>query len=403
MKLQKSKWMVRLVPALAIAIVALGVTSGRSSAADPASLATATSAVNWIKTQQQSDGSLEVAGFPGFETPDGVLAIAEAAQTTASWSTGQALSAVTAVRFGGSGPTPLDALDDIAESTPTAGQAAKLIVLDVLPLGLNPSDFDPSGDSPTPVDLLASLDAGCGTNSSSFGAFNATLLAMLAKLKVCGVVPPAAVITVRDAQQANGGWNYAGDPTGTDIDLDTTGLAVQALVAAGVGVTDAVLVRAMSMIATTQNTNGSWNSPFTSDDPNSTAMALIAVAATGYDSASSCWRDTFAPARTGTPYNSPDAWIRAQQSGDGHIVSPNDVWGVNTFATSQSVEALLRMWLPIARTSPAICSSGGSAAAGSGTTASSTSGTSNGDVNSASDYTYSTAARPVSANPNYAG
>ncbi len=47
---------------------------------DAPSTAATTKAVTWLKTQQQADGGFEVAGFPGFETPDAVLAIANGAQ-----------------------------------------------------------------------------------------------------------------------------------------------------------------------------------------------------------------------------------------------------------------------------------------------------------------------------------
>ena len=58
-----------------------------AQAADPASQATADAAVAWLKTQQQSDGGFELAMFPGFETRDASLAIAEDAQTGTTWST----------------------------------------------------------------------------------------------------------------------------------------------------------------------------------------------------------------------------------------------------------------------------------------------------------------------------
>ena len=50
----------------------------------------------------------------------------------------------------------------------------------------------------------------------------------------------------------------------------------------------------------------------------------------------------------------PTAWLRSQQltappADAGRITSPNDSFGVNTFATSQTVEALLQSWLPVAR------------------------------------------------------
>jgi hypothetical protein len=63
---------------------------------------------------------------------------------------------------------------------------------------------------------------------------------------------------------------------------------------------------------------------------------------------------------TGTAYPSPTAWIRSQQltsppADAGRIASPNDSFGVNTFATSQSVEGLLQSWLPIVRAPEQTC------------------------------------------------
>src|SRR5204862_8275650 len=93
---------------------------------DPQARAAAAAATTWLDGQQQTDGSLEGAGFPGFETPDAVLAIAENAQTTKKWDTAEALAAVQAVkRSGHSGP---HALDDLADAGLTAGQAAKIVV-----------------------------------------------------------------------------------------------------------------------------------------------------------------------------------------------------------------------------------------------------------------------------------
>ena len=58
--------------------------------------ASADNGVAWLKTQQQTDGGFEVAGFAGFETPDAVLAIASAAQTTFAWNPVTARTAVLA-------------------------------------------------------------------------------------------------------------------------------------------------------------------------------------------------------------------------------------------------------------------------------------------------------------------
>ncbi len=160
--------------------------------------ATAASAATWLRTQQQSDGGFEVAGFAGFETCDVALAIAGAAQTGGAWSTAQARNALAAIHQGGpSGPTPLDALDSFAATVTAAGDAAKTIVLSAAPLGLDPAAFDAAADG-SPVDLVAKLDAGCGANTASFGpAFLDTVYGILAKRLVCGAAPSNAVATVR--------------------------------------------------------------------------------------------------------------------------------------------------------------------------------------------------------------
>ena len=83
----------------------------------------------------------------------------------------------------------------------------------------------------------------------------------------------------------------------------------------------------------------------------------MAITAVGGDAASSCWRDQVVPAKKGTAYASPLAWLRNQQATDGHIASQNDRFPpVNTFATTQSVEALRRGWLPAAYETPRTCS-----------------------------------------------
>ena len=50
-----------------VAAAATQVASGPAGAAPPAVV---TQAAAWLATQQQPDGGFEVAGFPGFETPD---------------------------------------------------------------------------------------------------------------------------------------------------------------------------------------------------------------------------------------------------------------------------------------------------------------------------------------------
>ncbi len=333
--------------ALALALSLTVPFAAPAGAADPAAESAADSAAAWLRTQQEADGGFEVAGFPGFETRDASLAIAAAAQS-GGWNTTTARSTLAGIHFGGgAGPTPLNALDAFAATVTTAGGAAKTIVLSAAPLGLDPAAFDAAGDGGA-VNLEGMLDAGCGANTASFGtAFNDTLYSILAKRlpSVCGVAPPAAVATVRAGQQANGGWSFTGDPSGTDVDIDTSALAVQALVAGGAGATDPDVHEALVFLSNNQQATGAWQS-FGADDPNSTALAMLGITAAGYDVTSPCWRDTATPTKAGTAYSRPDSWLISRQQGDGRIASPNDGFGINTFATAQAVQGLLRSWLP---------------------------------------------------------
>lgn len=309
---------------------------------DAASHPAAATATAWVAAQQQPDGGFEVAGFPGFETPDAVVAIAENAQQQLTWDPSQALAAVEAV-VSGAGNTPLDWADDFAEGSLSAGQAAKLVVTVALPLGLSPTAFDPQGDGPT--DLVATIDAGLQP-SGSYGAFGTTLYAAMAKKATGGTVPASTTALIRDAQETGGGWDFQGDAAGADADIDTTAAAVLALIAAGASETDPDLRAGLAFLATAQQPSGAWSS-YGSEDPNSTAMAVLAVTGAGYDPNQPCWRDRVAPALAGSPYASPTAWLRSQQAPDGHIASPSDAWGVNTFATAQTIQALRRAWMPV--------------------------------------------------------
>lgn len=318
-----------------------------AGAADPASERVATRAVRWLDAVQLPDGSFEVAGFPGFETPDAVLAIAERGQSDGTWSTAEARTAVRRVRE--DGHHGLEALDDLADGefgALSAGQAGKLIVLDAVPLGYDPAAFDPERDGA--ADLVAIMVDGRQADGS-FGPFNATLYAALAYSVLDRPVPAATRNLIVSGQQANGGWDFAGDPTGAEVDVDTTGLAVQALIAAGMAPGSTTVRTALAFLARTQQANGSWPALFGGDDPNATSVAVLAVTAAGFDVSGPCWRDQVAPELAGDPYTNPEAWLRSRQAPDGHIVSPNDQFGVNTFATSQTVQALLRSWLPVER------------------------------------------------------
>jgi hypothetical protein len=215
---------------------------------------TSQKARNWLVTKQIAGGGFEVGGFDGFETPDAIVAIGEEAQQQAAWNADQARAAVRSVTTGGK--SALDWADTFSDGAINAGQAAKLIVLVAKPLGLGVKTFDPGRDGDV-KNLIATVDAGAQPNGS-YGAFNATLYAALAKWLVDGSVPANTLAYIRAGQQASGGWDFKNDPADTDADIDTTSLVIQVLVAAQVSPTDTDLVQALTYLVANQQTNGSW-------------------------------------------------------------------------------------------------------------------------------------------------
>src|SRR4051794_4016908 len=161
------------VPVIVAALTASCSLVAPAHGAPPAEAAAATAAASWIADQQQPDGGFDVSGFQGFETPDAVLAIAEAAQTGPTWSTAAALAAIEALEYGGSGgPNPLDAVDDWVVDAHSgagvnAGEASKILLFVVGPLGLDPTDF---GASHTDLSSLV-YPLGCAQPPETTGIF----------------------------------------------------------------------------------------------------------------------------------------------------------------------------------------------------------------------------------------
>lgn len=304
----------------------------------------------WLVTQQQADGGYEVSGFPGFETPDAVLALAAGAQDGPIWNTAMAIDAVTEAQPLAA-TNPLDYLDDLVDGgDPTtvaaAARAAKIVALDTWSLGLDPHDFDPSNDSASPVDLVARFQARQQPDGSYAmdAQFNGVLYAAIALHESALPVPAGLVAQIRDAQRPDGSWNYAGDQDAdTGGDVDTTSTALLALRAAGLTRTDGDVAQGIAFLATQQDATGAFTS-FGSGDANSTAVATIALSALHVDVTTAAWRATAGHPVSGA-YPSPDAWLRAQQLDSGRFASPNDAYPpINTFATSQSLQALARQW-----------------------------------------------------------
>ena len=309
---------------LALALLALALLAApAATAAPPAQTAPADAAaraLDWVRAQQQPDGS-----FPGFgpgDTADAVVAFVAAGADPAE------------LRSGGT-----SALDYLAAQAPSyaasgPGGAAKLIMAAVA-AGADPASFGGAN-------LLEQLGASYDPATGQYGPdVYGHALAMLAARAVGASPSPAAVARLIDLQLEDGGWSFDGTAE-TGSDTNTTSLAVQALV--GQRQADGARARAMAYLEGQQNDDGgfpySQTSQFGNDsDANSTAAVIQAIVAAGQDPAEGEW------AAGG---QSPMDALAALQNDSGALRFQAAQADDNALATYQAIPALLGKALPVA-------------------------------------------------------
>jgi hypothetical protein len=285
-------------------------------------------AVRWLERQQYDDG-----GFDGFgaavATPEAVLAFAESAQTEATWSNRPAVERVDQV-VSGDDQTPLDAARRLARGNEDPALAARLVVRVALPLGLDAGEDGPFGDS---VSLAAE-----GVVDDDLPLVDRIEMA-ISLLSAGAELPEGVLDAVVEAQQEGGGWS-AGDADG-EMDLVTTGAAVDLLVLAGNAPDSPPVAAAVNAVARSQARNGAWPGTDGEVSAEATAGAIRAIRAVGQDPAGTCWQTDLGLAAK--PMSASQALV-ALQADDGHFGAVD-----STVATSEAVHALSGRWLPRGR------------------------------------------------------
>ena len=120
--------------------------------------------------------------------------------------------------------------------------------------------------------------------------------------------------------------------------------------------TDSAIRAGLRASALAQQTDGGWIDFFGSEsNASSSSLVVSAVQAAGFDPTNPCWRNTVAAEQSNNSYADPVAWMRSQAESDGHIASPYDSLGVNTFTTSEAVHAILANWFPVERSAAVNC------------------------------------------------
>jgi LPXTG-motif cell wall-anchored protein len=277
------------------------------------------SALRWLTTRQQADGS-----FPGFgpgSTADIVYALAAAG--------------IDPNGVLNNGNSPISALGNTAATFAKSSLAADgKLILAVIAADKDPRSFGGQ-------DLVAILQQGYHPATGIYGA-NPTdhAFAILALASAGQPIPAAAISAADRLQRADGGWSFDGGATSTS-DTNTAALMIQAYVAAGTR--NAALTKAVAYLKSQQNTDGGFTyskqSQYGSDsDANSTALSIQALVAIGED-----------PRALKQAGGDPITALLAFQNSSGafryQAAFPDD----NDIATAQAIPALLLKPLPIKR------------------------------------------------------
>jgi hypothetical protein len=306
----------------AVAVPSLGTAS---HAASPETEA-AQRAIDYIRTLQNADG-----GFPfnaGEESDAGVT-----------------VDAVFALRAAGVDPDSVrkdghSPAHYLKAQTPSysedPGAAAKLFLAAVA-LGEDPRAFGG-------VDLLGLLSGGLEVGTGRYGLdlFDHCLF-MLARASANLDPVPSSISYLRSQQLDGGGWEFG---EGWDADTNTTALAIQALIAAGVSASSPAVQQGLTYLAEAQNEDGGFPySPVsewgTDSEANSTALVLQALVAAGEDIDDGGPWDT---AGASTPL---EALLSFQNPDTGALT----YYGEDSpYATYQGVPALVLKPLPVATT-----------------------------------------------------
>lgn len=308
---------------------------------DPAAVAQRAGSA-WLAGVQQPDGGYGLAGLDRVETPEAVLAHAGQAQTGDAWSAREAIDGIEALGARGDGSTVLEALGSLARSTSAPVDAAVLITRVALPLGLDPSAFDPDRQG-RPVDLVALLDG--VTADDAVPVLSEVLTARVA----LGEDPPEVLVTAMvDARRSDGTWTA--DPGTEAVDVATTSGAIAALVAAGVTADDPRIDAGLRVLAREQHDDGGWGSDGASRAVD-TAAAMGALRAAGYDPEDVCWQEDLRGASTEGP--TPVGHLVEAQAAEGNWGRPGEA-----LSTATALQAFDGRWLPLSRAPDQSCGGG---------------------------------------------
>jgi hypothetical protein len=287
------------------------------------------SGLDWVAGQQQADGSF--AGFNPGATIDAVLAIALAGQNPNDFAAGS------------NTPMTYLAAQAPAYSAQGASAAGKMTVGAVAGRA-NPRGFGG-------VDLVAAIEGFYQPASGQYGGGSVwdQSFALLGLAAARQPFPAAAVQRLVDIAADGGGWGFSANASSADV--DSTGLALQALAAARVNGDHPAVRAGLAFLRNAQNDDGGFPGFLGTTDAGSTGLALQGLAAYGQDPRSLRWTTTIGDGSASalTLRTAPEALLALQSPAGGFpgFSGPND-----PFSTYQALSGLTGKPLPIRQPQP---------------------------------------------------
>ena len=285
-------------------------------------------ALDYMRSVQQANGSYEDKIGASSQA---LLALAAAGENARQWkgADGQSLPDYVA-----------SATDQIAD----AGSAGRLVMA-LAQAGENPYLV---GCTNVVSLIVEFYDETSGAYDENGSIWNQSL-AMMGLLAVGEPVPEGAVAWLMAQQNADGGWGWG---AGVTSDSNSTALAAQALIAAGIDRADPAMQQVAAYLHQQQTAQGgfAWDTsdPVSQDaDANSTAIVIQGLLALGQDP-SSGWdwaRPLTATAATGGVIAKPLDQLLAFQLPEGALEWQPGM-GANFLATAQAIPALLGQAFP---------------------------------------------------------
>jgi hypothetical protein len=235
----------------------------------------------------------------------------------------------------GSGPSVMNYLSTHAASACATAGGCGLLIQAVVAAHLNPGSFGG-------VNLLTTLKGMYTAGVYGDGEAFTESLAIQGLVAAGQTVPTAAVHHLVAAQDSDGGWDFLlirDDPNGsTNFDTSDTNSTAMVLMALNAAGTRSRNTSALAWLHTQQDGDGGF--PYQAgagSDPDSTALVLQALLATGQNPDASSW----APGG-----HSPLAELIATQDADGGYTFPGNS-GPDPFTTAQVPPALSRAPYPL--------------------------------------------------------